>query len=118
MTKKKLKVDGVDITINKSGYVSLTDISKRNSDRKAKELIQSWLRNQNTLQFLDTQEQVHNDNFKGGQMAAFRLAASENRNLINPKRYIKETGAIGLISTAGRYGGTFAHTDIALNFCY
>jgi len=118
MAKKKLKVDGIDIMVNKDGYISLTDLAKRNSKRVPKDLIRDWIKNQDTLEFLDVWEQVHNENFKGAQMNAFRLYAISNLNVVSPKKYIKETGAIGLISTAGRYGGTFAHSDIALNFCY
>lgn len=118
MAKKNLKVDGIDITVNKDGYISLTDLAKKNSKQEPRFLIQSWLRNASTLHFLDTWEQLSNENFNRSQMATFRIFAVENRNLVSAKRYIAETGAIGLISKAGRYGGTFAHSDIALNFCY
>ena len=81
-------------------------------------MIQSWLRNQNTLVFLNTWAKVHNDNFKPSQMAGFRLMASANRNIISAKKYIESTDAIGITSKSGRYGGKYAHSDIALNFCY
>jgi len=116
--KQNLTVDGVSISINKEGYVSLTDIAKRNSKRVPKDLIRDWLKNQDTLEFLDQWERLHNELFKGVQMNAFRLYAVSKVNSVTPKKYIQKTGAIGLISTAGRYGGTYAHTDIALNFCY
>lgn len=118
MAKKKLTVDGLEIRLDKDDYVSLTDIAKRSSDREPSSLIQGWLRNQNTLLFLDTWEQLHNPNFKPSQMAGFRLSATENRNAISAQKYIKKTEAIGITSQSGRYGGTFAHSDIALNFCY
>ena len=118
MAKKKIKVDGLEIRINQNDYVSLTDIAKRSSDREPSSLIQGWLRNQNTLIFLETWEALHNANFKPSQMAGFRLSATENRNLISAQKYIKETEAIGITSKSGRHGGTFAHSDIALNFCY
>ncbi|MFK7983698.1 MAG: KilA-N domain-containing protein [Saprospiraceae bacterium] len=118
MAKKKIKVDGLEIRINQNDYVSLTDIAKRSSDREPSSLIQGWLRNQNTLIFLETWEALHNANFKPSQMAGFRLSATENRNLISAQKYIKATEAIGITSKSGRHGGTFAHSDIALNFCY
>jgi len=118
MAKAKIKVDGLSIAVDKNGYVSLTDISKKNSEQAPKTLIQNWLRNANTLHFLDTWEKVSNENFKSSQMTAFMVFASKNRSLVTPKKYIEQTAAIGLISTAGRYGGTFGHSDIALNFCY
>lgn len=118
MAKKELKVDGVNISIDAKGYISLTDIAKRNSKQEPFVLIQNWLRNQNTLLFLETWEQVNNENFKPSQMTRFRLSAAENRSLVSPKRYIEETEAIGVTSKSGRYGGTFAHSDIAMNFCY
>lgn len=118
MAKQKMTVDGLQISIDNDNYVSLTDIARRSSDREPSSLIQGWLRNQNTLLFLETWERVHNINFKPSQMAGFRLSATQNRNAISPQRYIKETEAIGITSKSGRYGGTFAHSDIALNFCY
>jgi len=118
--KKKIEVQGLKITfekINDSDYVSLTDIAKQ-SPQRASILIMSWLRNKNTILFLEAWEQLNNPNFKSSQMAAFKIESLENRNVINPKRYIEMTNAIGLISKPGRYGGTLAHKDIALNFCY
>ncbi|MEM1122685.1 MAG: KilA-N domain-containing protein [Bacteroidota bacterium] len=75
MAKQKITVDGLQIRIDQDNYVSLTDIAKCSSDREPSSLIQSWLRNQNTLLFLATWEQVHNVDFKPSQMAGFRLAA-------------------------------------------
>jgi len=118
MTKQEMKEGGMSISIHADGYVSLTDLAKKNSEQEPRFLIQNWIRNQNTLEFLDQWERLYNDDFKGRQMQSFRLYAVQNRNAVTPKKYIQETGAIGLISTAERYGETYAHTDIALNFCY
>ncbi len=120
MAKKKIEVKGLKITfdrINDLDYVSLTDIAKQ-SPQRASLLIRSWLKNSSTLLFLETWEKLNNPNFKGDQMDAFKISSMENRNIITPKQYIKSTDAIGLVSTPGRYGGTLAHKDIALNFCY
>lgn len=98
--------------------ISLTDIAKQNSDRKPNSVLISWLRNQNTISFLAAWERTFNPDFKDSQMATFRKMAADNRSLLTPKNYTELTGAIGLTSKAGRYGGTYAHKDIALNFCY
>lgn len=120
MGKKKIEVQGLEIQINSiedKDYISLTDIAKRSNTSKPAFTILNWLRNQNTLLYLETWEQVHNPNFKVVQMHNFRLEASDNRAAISPQNYIAKTNAIGLISKRGRTGGTFAHSDIALEFC-
>jgi len=121
MEKKVIKVQGLEIRlepIDDKDYVSLTDIAKKNSDDKPVYILQRWIRNRSTLTFLDQWEKVHNPNFKDAQMSVFKEQASINRHSISPQRYIKATNAIGLISKSGRYGGTYAHREIALNFCY
>ena len=120
MAKKKIKVQGLQIRIDRidqNDFISLTDIAKNSTDEKPAYTIRNWLRNQNTLLYLETWEEVHNPNFKVVQMHHFRLQASDNRSAISPKNYIEQTAAIGLISQAGKYGGTYAHSDIALEFC-
>lgn len=117
LNKSVIEVRGASINMEGS-YVSLTDIAKRNSDQLPKVLISSWLKNQNTLLFLEEWERVHNPNFKGDQMVSFMRHAADNRNLATPQRYVTETGAVGIYSRSGRGGGTFAHSDIALSFCY
>ncbi len=120
MAKKKLSVQGLQIKIeeiNAADYVSLTDIAKQSKASKPAYAILNWLRTQNTLLYLETWEQVHNPDFKVVQMHNFRLAAADNRANISPKTFIATTNAIGIISKPGKYGGTFAHSDIALEFC-
>ena len=120
MAKQKLTVEGLPISVETLGgvdYISLTDIA-RQTDRPPSDSIRDWLRNSSTLLFLETWETVHNPNFKLGQMHQFRNEAADNRKTISPQRYIEETGAIGMLSKSGRYGGTLAFSDIALNFCY
>ena len=119
MSKNKIIVDGTTIRINKEGYVCLTDIAKRSiEDTEPIVALRAWLKNSNTLLFLQTWENKKNTNFKLNQMVQFRMKAADNRNYATPQKYIEETGAIGITSKSGRYGGTFAHSDIALNFCY
>lgn len=121
MSKQKLNVQGLTITIEQvkdTDYISLTDIAKK-SDKEARFLIMSWLKNRSTLEFLETWEELHNPDFKRDQMVTFREKYLQNRNILTPQTWISQTGAIGLVSKSGRYGGgTYAHKDIALNFCY
>ncbi|MFK7933415.1 MAG: KilA-N domain-containing protein, partial [Saprospiraceae bacterium] len=117
MAKHQLDIEGFAVKVDKQGYVSLTDIAKQNSENKPAFTIQNWLRNQSTLKFLMTWEKVHNVNFKVGQIPYFIQSALDNRKKITPQRFIEEMNAAGITSTSGRFGGTFAHSDIALDFC-
>ncbi|MCB9352807.1 MAG: KilA-N domain-containing protein [Lewinellaceae bacterium] len=120
MAKKKINVEGFEITIlvgDKADYISLTDIAKQSAD-EPRFTIRSWMRNNSTLAYLDEWESVHNPDFKRGEAATFRLNATNNSFSASVTAWIEATGAIGLQSRAGRYGGTYAHREIALNFCY
>ena len=117
MAKQKISVQEIEVTINKKGYLSLTDIAKRGKATKPISTIRRWLRNQKTLSFLFAWEEAHNPDFKVTQIGHFRDLIENNALEITPKMYIENTGAIGITSTAGKYGGTYAHTDIALDFC-
>ena len=121
MAKKKIiSVDGLDVSIlvgDDVDYISLTDIARK-SDDEPRFTIRSWMRNNNTLAYLDAWEGVHNPNFKRGEAATFRFNATNNSFSASVTAWIKATDAIGLQSRAGRYGGTYAHREIALNFCY
>lgn len=121
MAKQKIEIQGISITldkINDENYISLTDIAKKQHSSKPKYLIRNWLKNLNTMEFLETWETLHNPNFKGVHLNAFKLKYLQNKNVLSTKIWVEETNAIGIISKAGRYGGTYAHKDIALNFCY
>lgn len=117
MGKQKILVEGVSVAIDDRGYISLTDIAKQSSENKPAITIQSWLRNQRTISFLATWEKVNSSDFKVSQMTYFRELASDNRKAITVKLYLETTGATGMTSKSGRNGGTFAHSDIALEFC-
>ena len=81
--------------------------------------IYSWMRNSNTVEFLGVWEQLHNPDFKGNEFVRFKNEAGSNSFNLTPKKWIEATNAIGMTVKAGRYGGgTFAHRDIAINFCY
>lgn len=123
MSKTKILMDGLPVsieTIGEADFISLTDIAKHESlSGEAKDLIASWLRNGSTLLFLEAWERLHNPNFKGDQMTAFKSDSIDQRIRISPQRFIETTNAIGIVSKSGRYGGgTWAHSDIALQFCY
>ena len=118
MAKQKITVDGTVFNINKNGFISLTDIAKRRQDSEPRFIIRSWFKNTSTLQFLETWEILNNPNFKRDQMVTFKMSMLDNGVTPNIQNYTVLTNAFGIVSTAGRYGGTYAHSDIALNFCY
>ena len=117
--KKTINVQGNEITLlpqkEQEAYISLTDIMKRFDDEFA---IYSWMRNKNTVEFLGVWEQLHNPDFKGNEFVRFKNEAGSNSFNLTPQKWIKATEAKGIIAKSGRYGGTYAHRDIAINFCY
>ena len=113
-----INANGLDIrisSINEDDYISLTDIAKYRSDEPAA-VIQNWLRNRNTLEYLGLWEQMNNTNFKPLEFEEFRSQAGLNSFTLSPQKWTKATNAIGIISKSGRYGGTYAHSDIAFEF--
>ncbi len=120
MTKnKKINVQGVDILLyqeHQNDYISLTDIARHKDSTHIDSIIQNWMRNRNTIELLGFWESIYNPNFKPLEFEGFRKQAGLNSFVMTPKRWIENTNAIGIISKAGRYGGTFAHKDIALEF--
>jgi len=116
MKSKKINVDGNEITLlskNNEDYISLTDILK---SKDGNFFISDWLRNRNTLEFLGAWEQLNNPNFNYGEFAIIRNQAGLNSYKISVKEWVLKTKAIGLQAIAGRYGGTYAHKDIAFEF--
>jgi KilA-N domain len=97
-------------------YVSLTDIARYKDAAATDDLIRNWLRNRNTIEFLGIWEQLNNPDFKPVEFDGFRKQAGLNSFTLTPKQWIEQTGAVGIVSKQGRYGGTFAHLDIALEF--
>ena len=121
MAKKnqKIAVQGTDITIarnNEQEYISLTDIARHRDQSRTDDLIRNWLRNRNTIEFLGIWEQLNNPDFKSVEFDGFKIQAGLNSFTLTPKQWVERTGAFGLISKAGRYGGTFAHKDIAIAY--
>ena len=116
MAKNKIiNVKGIEITISQSehsDYVSLTDIARFKDLERTETIIQNWIRSRNTIELLGFWEQIYNPDFKHIEFDVFRKQAGLNSFTLNPKQWIERTNAIGIVSKAGRYGGTFAHKDI------
>jgi hypothetical protein len=116
---EKIKVLETDVSVytkEQEDYICITDIARYKNADATDDLIRNWLRNRNTIEFLGIWEQLHNPDFKPVEFDGFRKSAGLNSFTMTPKQWIEKTGAIGLISKAGRYGGTFAHKDIAFEF--
>ena len=96
-------------------FISLTDIARYKSD-EPKDVIKNWMRSKDTLEFLGLWEKLHNPNFKGVEFYAFKNQAGSNSFTMSPQKWIESTVAIGIVSKSGRYGGTYAHSDIAFEF--
>ena len=97
-------------------YISLTDIARYRNNDDPRFAIQNWMRNRNTIEFLGLWESLHNPNFNRVQFDTFRTEAGLNRFVMTPSKWVENTGAIGITAKAGRYGGTYAHSDIAMEF--
>jgi len=114
--KSTLKVQGAAITVlsqTEGDYISLTDMLKATDGEF---FISDWLRNRNTVEFLGIWESIFNPDFNYGEFATIKSQAGLNSYKISVKEWVEKTNAIGLKATAGRYGGTFAHPDIAFEF--
>ena len=101
------------VKIADEDYISLTDMLK---SKDGEFFISDWLRNRNTIEFLGIWEEIHNPNFNYGEFAIIKSYAGLNSYKISVKEWVAKTNAIGIISKAGRYGGTYAHKDIAFEF--
>ena len=99
----------------KNDYISLTDIARYKSDEPFI-VINNWLRGKDNIQFLGLWESMHNPDFKPIEFDRLKNEAGSNAFTLSPKKWIEKTSAIGIVSKSGRYGGTFAHSDIAMEF--
>ena len=121
IVREIIHAKGIDIGIYtkdfENEYISLTDIAKYRNDNDPRFVIQNWMRNRNTVEFLAVWEELHNPDFNRVQFGAVRSEAGLNRFVMTPTKWIEQTNAIGIVSKAGRYGGgTYAHSDIAMAF--
>lgn len=103
------------ISVNKNDYINLTDIAKYKSNDPTA-VIGNWLRNRNTIEYLGIWESLYNPNFNPLEFEGFKKEAGLNAFTLSPTKWINTTNAIGIISKSGRYGGTYAHKDIAFKF--
>ena len=116
----KLVVKGAEISVQwnseRDDFISLTDIAKLKDSDNPRYIIQNWLRNRNTIEFLGVWESLYNPSFNRVEFDAFRSQAGLNSFVMTPQKWVESTRAIGIISKAGRYGGTYAHKEIAFEF--
>lgn len=116
---KKMDVQGNEISIisrEQEDYISVTDIAKYRNKEEPFAIINNWMRNRSTIEFIGLWEKLSNPDFKPIEFERFRNEAGSNYFVLSPQRWIESTHAIGIISKSGRYGGTFAHKDIAFEF--
>jgi len=116
----KIKVLDTDITIVKQkeeDYISLTDIANsKDGEQRAADVIKNWIRNRGTLEFIGTWEKMYNSDFKVVEFDHFKMNAGLASFVLSPGKWIEKTNAKGITVKAGRYGGTYAHKDIAFEF--
>ena len=103
------------LSINENDYISLTDIARHKSNEPTA-VISNWLRNRNTIEYLGIWETLFNPVFKPLEFEGFKKEAGLNAFTLSPQKWITSTGAIGIVTRPGRYGGTYAHKDITLKF--
>lgn len=103
-------------SIDSADYLSLSDIARYKDAERSDYIIQNWMRNRATVDYLALWEQINNPDFNSIEFDGIRNQAGTNTFVLTPKRWMETTQAIGIISKAGRYGGTFAHPDIAFEF--
>jgi len=115
----KIEVHGTEIIIykdNNEDFVSLTDIARYRDTDRSDYILQNWMRNRNTIEFIGLWEQFNNPQFNSIEFDGIKNMAGSNSFSLTPKRWIETTNAKGIVSKTGRYGGTFAHQDIAFEF--
>jgi hypothetical protein len=119
MNKKIIDVHGKAVTIitrENKDYISLTDIAKYRNQEEPFSIINNWMRNRATIEFVGLWEKLSNPDFKPIEFERFKNEAGSNYFVLSPQKWIELTNAIGIISKSGRHGGTFAHKDIAFEF--
>jgi len=116
---RTINVKGSEITVSRKeqqDYISLTDIAKYRNSAEPFSIINNWMRSRSTIELLGLWEVLSNPDFKPLEFERFKNEAGSNYFVLSPQRWIEATNAIGLVSRSGRYGGTFAHADIAFEF--
>lgn len=119
MIKSEMMVNDRKINvlrIDNKDYISLTDLARYANPEEPKIPIYAWMRNTDVISYLGLWEQLNNENFKGHEFETFENEAGKNSFYMSPQKWIKETNAVGIISKSGNNGGTYARSDIALEF--
>ena len=118
--KDKIYAKGTEIAVISKGksedYISITDIAKYVNSESPADVVKNWMRNRSTIEFLGLWEEMNNSNFKLVEFDQFKIKSGSNSFVLSPQKWINSTNAIGIVSKSGRYGGTFAHKDIAFEF--
>jgi hypothetical protein len=118
---KSLIIQGIDIHFQsqkEEEYLCITDIAKKFNSENPSMLITNWMRGRDTIEFLGVWEQMYNQDFNLIEFDRIRNEAGVNRFILSVRKWVSSTKVVGIRSKAGRYGGTYAHLDIALGFCY
>ncbi|WP_343616279.1 KilA-N domain-containing protein [Flavobacterium sp.] len=116
---KKINVQGIDVVVyedNKEDFMSLTDIARHRDNERSDYILQNWMRNRSTIEFIGLWEKFNKPDFNSIEFDGIKNMAGANSFSLTPKRWIETTNAVGIVSKTGRYGGTFAHKDIAFEF--
>ncbi len=117
--KSIIEVQGASVAVlsqNQQDIICLTDIAKFKNPDHPDDVIRNWLRSRSTVEFLGVWERLNNPGFNPVEFDGIRMQTGLNSFVLTPKQWIEKTGAVGLTSSAGRYGGTYAHQDIAFEF--
>ncbi|MDR2809256.1 MAG: KilA-N domain-containing protein [Tannerellaceae bacterium] len=117
--KENIQVQGTEVALLTKGqedYISLTDIAKYRNVVEPFSIINNWMRSRSTIEFLGLWEYLNNPDFKPIEFDRFKMEAGSNYFVLSPQRWIEATNATGIVSKSGRYGGTYAHEDIAFEF--
>ena len=117
--KSTINANGVEIRVassNEADYISMTDIAKKRNPEFPADVVKNQLRSRSTIEFLGLWEKIYNPDFKLVEFDQFKNAAGENSFVLTPQKWISTTNAIGITSKSGRYGGTYAHSDISFEF--
>jgi hypothetical protein len=118
-TKATIEVQGAVVTIvqhDGHDFISLTDIAKYKNPDHPDDVVRNWLRNRSTVEFLGIWERLNNPDFNPVEFDGIRMQTGINSYVLTPKQWVEKTAAVGIRSSAGRYGGTYAHKDIAFEF--
>ena len=116
--KNKIIVQDTEVRLNSNdnNFISLTDIARYKDLKRSDYILQNWMRSKETIIFLGLWEKINNHHFNSIEFDGIKNQAGVNSFILTPKQWVEKTNAIGIVSKTGRYGGTYAHQDIAFEF--